>query len=301
MIEWDDAAAAAGKRRVLGWDVQGVATLRLLPSIPTDSRRLPALHAVRHGRTERKNRGSRIKSSSRRATMRLRTPRSPIRHGSHAGRLEPSWRKLRLTVQILTKLNRSHVIHGQVAYVLPCLGRLEIDRQASGEQVVTIEDATGCVHGSRGCAEPASPHLRSEPSIVAGMAKARLAPNSRVDWDAWVADYDRIRDAIARTLPEIFHDFNARMWTPGGFHRPLKARERIWDTPSGKASFVVPAGLDEDPDMPEKSGDALRLITLRSNDQFTSSVYSADHPYRGDTRKPQRTADECSRHGAARH
>jgi molybdopterin-dependent oxidoreductase alpha subunit len=197
-----------------------------------------------------------------------------------SARLEPAWRKLRLTVQIATKLNRSHVLHGEVAYVLPCLGRLEVDRQASGEQAVTIEDATGCVHGSRGYAEPASPMLRSEPWIVAELAKALIEANERVDWDGWVADYGRIREAIARTYPEIFHDFNARMWTPGGFHRPLKARERVWDTASGKASFVVPSGLVENPDMPARGEDVLRLITLRSSDQFTSSVYSYDDPYR---------------------
>jgi molybdopterin-dependent oxidoreductase alpha subunit len=195
-------------------------------------------------------------------------------------RLEPAWRKLRLTVQIATKLNRSHVIHGEVAYVLPCRGRLEIDHQANGEQAVTIEDATGCIHGSHGYAEPASADLKSEPAIIAGLAKKLLEPNPRVDWDGWVADYGRIRDAIALTFPEIFHDFNARMWTPGGFHRPLKACERVWDTPSKRANFVVPAGLDEDPDMPEEGDSVLRLITLRSSDQFTSSVYSYDDPYR---------------------
>lgn len=195
-------------------------------------------------------------------------------------RLEPAWRRLRLTVQIATKLNRSHVFHGEVAFVLPCIGRLEIDRQKGGEQAVTIEDATGCIHGSRGRAEPASPHLRSEPAIVAGIASKLLAPNPRVDWDGWVADYGRIRDEIARAYPEIFHDFNERMWTPGGFHRPLKACSRVWDTPSGKANFRVPPGFDENPDMPAGGDGVLRLVTLRSGDQFTSSVYSYDDPYR---------------------
>lgn len=198
-----------------------------------------------------------------------------------SGRLEPAWRTLRLTVHIATKFNRSHVIHGQVAYVLPCLGRLEIDRQAGGEQAVTIEDATGCIHGSKGVAEPAGPSLRSEPAIIAGLARHLLEPNPRVPWDDWPADYARIRDAIARTYPDIFHDFNARMWTPGGFHRPLAARSRIWKTPTGKASFVVPDGLDENPDMPATGEDVLRLITLRSDDQFTTSVYSYDDSYRG--------------------
>jgi anaerobic selenocysteine-containing dehydrogenase len=107
-----------------------------------------------------------------------------------------------------------------------------------------------------------------------------LEANPRVAWDAWVADYGLIRDAIERTYPDVFHDFNARMWTPGGFHRPLKARERVWDTPSGKANFIVPSGLDENPDVHDSGDDVLRLITLRSSDQFTSSVYSYDDPYR---------------------
>lgn len=196
-------------------------------------------------------------------------------------RLEPAWRKLRLTVHVATKLNRSHVIHGEVAYVLPCLGRLEIDRQASGEQAVTIEDATGRVHGSKGVAQPASADLKSEPAILAGIATHLLPPNPHVPWNDWVGDYSRVRDAIARTYPDIFHEFNQRMWTPGGFHRPLAARSRVWNTPTGKATFVVPADLDENPDMPAHGADVLRLITLRSDDQFTSSVYSYDDTYRG--------------------
>jgi molybdopterin-dependent oxidoreductase alpha subunit len=195
--------------------------------------------------------------------------------------LEPAWRKLRLTVQIATKLNRSHVVHGQVAYLLPCLGRLEMDRQTTGEQAVTIEDATGCIHGSKGVAQPASDQLKSEPAILAGIAKHLLEPNPRVAWDNWVGDYSLVRDAIARTFPQIFHDYNQRMWTPGGFHRPLAARSRVWETPNGKANFVVPASLDENPDMPVQGSDVLRLITLRSDDQFTSSVYSYDDTYRG--------------------
>jgi anaerobic selenocysteine-containing dehydrogenase len=114
---------------------------------------------------------------------------------------------------------------------------------------------------------------------VAGIAKALLPPNTRVTWDDWIGDYGRIRDAIERTYPEIFHDFNARMWTPGGFHRPLKARKREWDTPSKKANFII-SSIDESPDMPSAAPDILLLITLRSSDQFTSSVYTNDDPYR---------------------
>jgi molybdopterin-dependent oxidoreductase alpha subunit len=195
--------------------------------------------------------------------------------------IEPAWRKLRLTVGVATKLNRSHLIHGQVAYLLPCLGRLEIDRQAGGEQAVTCEDSTGCMHGSRGFAEPASPLLRSEPAIIAGIAKELLPPNPHIDWDAWVADYSRVREAIAQTYPSIFHDINVRMFQPGGFHRPIAARDRKWNTKTGKANFIVPTALDADPDMVPPSGDVLRLMTLRSNDQFNTTIYGYDDRFRG--------------------
>jgi molybdopterin-dependent oxidoreductase alpha subunit len=193
----------------------------------------------------------------------------------------PAWRKLRLTVQILTKLNKSCVVHGEISYILPCLGRIEIDRQASGPQAVAVEDSTGCMHGSRGLAVPASEHLRSEPAIIAGIAKTTLAPNPKVDWDGWVADYARIRDAIAASYPEIFHDFNARMWQPGGFHRPLGAKHREWKTKTGKANFMVPKSLATDIDTPEEERDILQLITLRSQGQFNTTVYSYRDRFRG--------------------
>jgi molybdopterin-dependent oxidoreductase alpha subunit len=196
--------------------------------------------------------------------------------------MEPAWRKLRLSVQIATKLNRSHVIHGEVAYLLPCLGRIDIDRQASGEQAVAVEDSTGCMHGSRGRVEPPGPQVLSEPAIVAGIARATLTPNPRVPWDAWVADYSTVRDAIAATYPEIFHDFNQRMWEPGGFHRPIAVRDRVWKTESGKAEFLPPKMLDTDADMPDDArAQVLRLITLRSNDQFNTTIYGYDDRFRG--------------------
>jgi molybdopterin-dependent oxidoreductase alpha subunit len=195
--------------------------------------------------------------------------------------MEEAWRKLRLTVQIATKFNRNHVIHGEISYVLPCLGRIEIDRQASGPQAVTVEDSTSCVHGSKGLAEPASPYLLSEAKIVAEMAKATLPPNPHVDWDLWVADYSRVRDAIAATYPQDFHDMNARMWTPGGFHRVIAARHRQWKTKTGKANFKTPTRLAEDYDMPEDREGILRLITLRSNDQFNTTIYGYNDRFRG--------------------
>jgi len=199
------------------------------------------------------------------------------------GVIEPAWRKLRLTVQIATKLNRSHLIHGEVSYILPCLGRIELDRQKTGRQAVTVEDSTGCVHGSLGLHPPASPHLLSEPAIIAGIAKATLPPGRGPDWDAWVGNYALVRDAIAETYPEIFHDFNRRMWQPGGFHRPLGPRERKWNTSSGKANFITCETLDDDPDVPHGGGESavLQLITLRSNDQFNTTIYGYNDRFRG--------------------
>jgi len=195
--------------------------------------------------------------------------------------MEAGWRELPLTVQISTKLNRSHLVHGKVAYILPCLGRIEVDRQHGVEQAVSMEDSTGCMHGSRGRAEPAADTLLSEPAIVARIAKAVLAPNPKVDWDGWVADYSKVRDAIAVTYPDIFHDFNERMWTPGGFRKPVAAAKREWKTPTGKANFTVPDGLAADPDLPDGSKDVIRLFTVRSDGQFNTTIYSLEDRFRG--------------------
>lgn len=197
-------------------------------------------------------------------------------------RMEPAWRKLRLTVNIATKLNRSHLVHGEVAYLLPCLGRIEVDRQRDIPQAVSVEDSTGFMHASRGFAAPASDKLLSETAIVAGLAEALLPANPRVPWTDWAADYASIRDAIALALPAIFHDFNERLKAPSGFHRPIAARERRWNTKSGRANFVIPTCLDADPDMavPDGSG-VLRLMTIRSNDQFNTTIYGYNDRFRG--------------------
>lgn len=197
------------------------------------------------------------------------------------GQLVPAWQKLRLTVQIETKLNRSCLIHGEVSYILPCLGRIEIDEQASGPQVVSMEDSTACIHGSRGYAKPASPQLLSEPKIVAGIAKAALPPNPRVPWDEWVADYRKIRAAIAKTYPDIFHDYETRMWEPGGFHRPLAARKREWKTKTGKANFITPKNLTDNIDIDPEQHDIFQLTTFRSQGQFNTTVYSDRDRFRG--------------------
>jgi len=195
--------------------------------------------------------------------------------------MERAWRQLRLTVQIATKLNRGALIHGGAAYLLPCLGRIEIDRQATGVQFVTVEDTTGRFHASHGRAEPASKDLLSEPKIVAELAKSTLAPNPKVDWDAWSGNYALVRDAIAETYPAIFKNFNERIKNPAGFDRPLPARERKWTTPNGKANFISPRSLSEDPDLPRTRVGVLTLITLRSNDQFNTTVYGLDDRLRG--------------------
>jgi molybdopterin-dependent oxidoreductase alpha subunit len=204
-----------------------------------------------------------------------------VRAVPETGQVEDAWRKQRLTVQVLTKLNRSALVHGELSYVLPCRGRIEIDRQASGAQAVSVEDSTGCMHGSRGVAEPAADTLLSEPAIIAGLAKATLGEHSTVDWDRWAGDYSLVRNAIAETYPDIFKDFNARMWTPGGFPRPLPARERIWKTSTGKANFMRAEGFDADPDMAEHGADILRLLTMRGDSQFNTTVYSLDDRFRG--------------------
>jgi molybdopterin-dependent oxidoreductase alpha subunit len=195
--------------------------------------------------------------------------------------VEAAWKHLPLTVQIATKLNRSHLIHGKVAYLLPCRGRIEIDRQATGPQSVTMEDSTGCMHGSRGVTEPASPHLLSEQAILGGVAKALLPAIRGIDWDRWVGDYSLIRDEIAAIFPDIFHDFNSRMWTPGGFRRPLPAVNRVWKTSNGKANFKTPRSWDEDPDVHTDDPNVIRLMTIRSDDQFNTTVYTLDDRFRG--------------------
>ena len=196
-------------------------------------------------------------------------------------RMEPAWRGMRLTVTVATKLNRTALVHGEVSYLLPVRGRVEVDTQATGPQSTSMEDSMASIHGSRGVRAPASQHLISEVEFVARMAKATLDPNPKVTWDEWLDDYSLIRQEISKTYPDIFHDYETRMWQPGGFHRKLPARERIWKTATGKANFITPTGLDMDPDMPATGDDVLRLTTLRSNDQFNTTVYGYDDRFRG--------------------
>ncbi|TMV85933.1 formate dehydrogenase, partial [Thioclava sp. BHET1] len=178
------------------------------------------------------------------------------------------------------KLNRSHLVPGQVSYILPCLGRTDRDIQATGPQAVSIEDTFSHIYGSLGGAEPPSDNLRSELAIVAGLAKATLPENPRLDWDGWTANYDLVRDLIAQTFPEDFADFNDRLMQPGGFYRGNPARERQWKTESGKAQFTVPTTLSALGEAPSGS-DEMTLITLRSNDQFNTTIYGFSDRLRG--------------------
>ncbi|MET7401274.1 FdhF/YdeP family oxidoreductase [Dactylosporangium sp. NPDC005572] len=184
-------------------------------------------------------------------------------------------RNCELTVQVSTKLNRSHLVHGRRALILPCLSRTERDRQATGEQGVTVEDSMAMVHISHGMKEPASPQLRSEPAIIAGLARATL-PDSGTPWQDYVADYDRIRDTMARVF-DGFEDFNRRARHPHGFRIAQPARERVFQTSSGRAEFSHPAlPRDTDP-----GSGRLLLTTIRSHDQFNTTIYSNDDRYRG--------------------
>jgi molybdopterin-dependent oxidoreductase alpha subunit len=180
-----------------------------------------------------------------------------------------------LTVQIATTLNRSHVVTGREALLLPCLGRTEADTQACGAQFVTVEDSMSVVHRSQGRLPPASPHLRSEAAIVAGLARATLEDRSAVPWEDLVADYDRIRERIERVVPG-FDDYNRRVRRTDGFVLPSGARTRAFETPSGRAGFRI----HPLPDTSLAPGH-FRLTTIRSHDQFNTTVYSQDDRYRG--------------------
>ncbi len=199
-----------------------------------------------------------------------------------------TWAGLRqcaLTVHVATKLNRSHLVHGRRALILPCLGRTEIDRQAGGPQRVTVEDSMSMVHLSAGLNEPASEHLLSEPAIVARLAQACL-PASRVPWAWLVEDYARIRDKIEAVFPD-FHDFNARVARPGGFRLRNTASERVWATASGRAEFRVHAvPRDSRVHQARRARAAgtmpvMILATVRSHDQYNTTIYGLDDRYRG--------------------
>ncbi|MFT3931801.1 MAG: FdhF/YdeP family oxidoreductase [Spongiibacteraceae bacterium] len=227
---------------------------------------------------------------------------------------ERALKKCALTVQISTKLNRSHTVTGEQALILPCLGRTERDQQACGNQFITVEDSMSMVHGSTGTNEPASPHLLSEPAIVCGIANAVLG-NAIIDWKNYAADYDRIREKIAAVIPG-FEQFNTRVRTPHGFYLGNAAAKREWLTPSGRAQFratQLPVALPREIALAkllthQLQADKLQahdlqahdlkaqpatqistnapakvftLQTLRSHDQYNTTVYGLDDRYRG--------------------
>lgn len=184
-------------------------------------------------------------------------------------------RRCRLTVQAITKLNRTAMAVGENSLILPCLGRSEIDVQSSGEQFVSTESTMLNVQMSKGMFEPASEHLRSEPWIVAQLARATLGSRSKVDWDAMIADYDNIRDSIERVIPGFDH-YNRRVREPGGFYLPNPPREGEFDTATEKARFRS-SRLETTVLEPGR----LLLTTIRSHNQFNTTIYDLDDRYRG--------------------
>ncbi|MFJ5030433.1 FdhF/YdeP family oxidoreductase [Streptomyces sp. NPDC088560] len=196
----------------------------------------------------------------------LAAPDTPLTH--------EALRSCDLTVQVSTKLNRSHLVHGRRALILPCLGRTEKDQQRTGPQSTSVEDSMSMVHLSVGMKRPASRHLLSEPAIIAGLARAAL-PDSPTPWQWYVEDYDRIRDTMAQVL-DGFEDFNRRVRLPLGFRIKQPARELVFRTPSGKAEFSA-APL---PDVVPAPG-TLALGTMRSHDQWNTTIYSDNDRYRG--------------------
>lgn len=196
-----------------------------------------------------------------------------------------TWQGMRqcgLTVQVTTKMNRSHLVHGKAALMLPCIGRTEVDTQVSGPQGVTVEDSMSMVHISYGMKKPAAPTLRSEPWIVAHLAAAAL-PQSKTPWLWYIENYDRIRDDIEKVLPD-FANYNERIRHPGGFRLPVPSGERVWKTASGKAEFkihAVPRDLPVHRARQAHGANIFVLMTMRTHDQYNTTIYGMDDRYRG--------------------
>ncbi|MBL7813696.1 MAG: FdhF/YdeP family oxidoreductase [Saprospiraceae bacterium] len=184
-------------------------------------------------------------------------------------------RRCDLTVHVSTKLNRSHLVHGKTVLILPCLGRTDIDRQASGEQFVSCENSMGVVHSSRGVLEPCSPYLKSEVAIICELAQAVLGQKSRVKWAELVKNYDLIRDLIEKTI-EGFNDYNKRIRQPEGFYLPNGSRVQDFKTVTGKANFTI----NKPAEWSLKKGEYM-MMTIRSHDQFNTTIYGLDDRYRG--------------------
>jgi formate dehydrogenase major subunit len=187
-------------------------------------------------------------------------------------------RRLALTVGITTKLNRGHLVHGRDALILPVVARSEVIRTRAGEQFVTTEDSMSNVTASRGVLEPASSEVRPEVEIVCRMALATL-PDSKVPWASYIEDYALIRDKIAEVYPQIYEGFAERIRDPKGFHLDIPPRRRVWPTPNGKANFLPLPGLEVNAPIADPA--MLRLATVRSHDQFNTTIYSYNDRYRG--------------------
>ncbi len=185
-----------------------------------------------------------------------------------------AFRACRLTAQVSTKLNRGHLITGRQALILPCLGRTEVDLQTEGPQFVTVEDSMGIINPSRGTLAPASELLKSEVAIVCGLARAVLGPDDKIDWEGLQGDYSRIRDHVERVIPG-FPSFNQRI-AEGPFYLPNAARERRFETTTGKAVFTAHRLTKHD--LPDGQ---FALMTMRSHDQFNTTIYGLDDRYRG--------------------
>jgi molybdopterin-dependent oxidoreductase alpha subunit len=183
--------------------------------------------------------------------------------------------RCRLTVQVSTKLNRSHLITGKQALILPCLGRTDRDEQSGGSQSVSVENSMGIMHTSRGSLEPPSDQVLSEPAIVARLATVTLGSRTSIGWMKLVEDYDRIRDLISRIVPGC-EDMNRRLRQPGGFYLPNAARDDDYNTKTGRANFVVSA-VEPVTLFPGQ----FLLTTLRSHDQYNTTIYGLDDRYRG--------------------
>lgn len=184
-------------------------------------------------------------------------------------------RKCDLTVHVSTKLNRSHLVHGKEALILPCLGRTETDVHDGVEQFVSCENSTGVVQMSKGVLKPVSADLLSEPVIVCRLAKATLGSKAKVNWAGFEKNYDLIRDDIEKVV-NGFDDYNKRVREKGGFYLPNGCRTREWDTPNQKANFTVTELVVD-----KLADDELMMMTMRSHDQFNTTIYGLDDRYRG--------------------
>ncbi len=184
-------------------------------------------------------------------------------------------RQCSLTVHVSTKLNRSHLVHGEEALILPCLGRTDLDMSGGEQQFVSCENSMGVVQSSKGILRPVSDQLLSEPTIVCRLAKATLGNRTKINWDTYLGHYDKIRDDIERTIPG-FENYNEKVRKPAGFYLPNANRDGRFDTPSEKAHFNVAQVIDTN-----LQADELMMTTIRSHDQFNTTIYGLDDRYRG--------------------